>query len=97
MMLYLMATFFCIGILFGNMNSLAMEPLGNVAGVGAAVVGSLGTFIATPLGMVIGQSYNGTVLPLILGFAVLGIAATLAMRWAEHGDAPAGIPAEPVV
>lgn len=94
LMPYLMATFFCVGILFGNMNALAMEPLGGVAGVGAAVIGSLSTFIATPLGMVIGQSYNGTVIPLIAGFAVLGIAATFTMRWAEHGPSSGMVPTE---
>ncbi len=82
--LYLMATFFCVGILFGNQNSLAMEPLGHIAGVGAAVVGSLSLFMATPLGMLIGQNYNGTVLPLVLGFTVLGGLAVLVMRWAER-------------
>jgi DHA1 family bicyclomycin/chloramphenicol resistance-like MFS transporter len=79
---YLMATFFCVGILFGNQNALAMEPLGHVAGVGAAVVGSLALLLATPLGMVIGQRYNGTVIPLVTGFAVLALIAFLTMRWA---------------
>ncbi len=81
--LYLMLTFFCVGILFGNLNALAMEPLGHIAGVGAAVVGTLGTFIATPLGILIGQSYQGTVLPLVGGFALLGVTALLVMRWSE--------------
>ena len=82
-MAYLMPSFFCIGILFGNMNALAMEPLGHIAGVGAAVVGSLSTLLATPLGAGIGQAYNGTVTPLALGFAVFGLGALALMRWAE--------------
>jgi DHA1 family bicyclomycin/chloramphenicol resistance-like MFS transporter len=53
--------------------------------VGAAVVGSLSLFMATPLGMLIGQNYNGTVRPLVLGFTVLGGLAVLVMRWAERG------------
>ncbi|MCA9926101.1 MAG: multidrug effflux MFS transporter, partial [Anaerolineales bacterium] len=61
LMTYLMTTFFCVGVLFGNMNSLAMEPLGHIAGIGAAIVGSLSTFISTLLGTLIGQSYNGTI------------------------------------
>jgi DHA1 family bicyclomycin/chloramphenicol resistance-like MFS transporter len=87
-MAYLMPAFFCIGILFGNTNSMAMEPLGHIAGVGAAVVGSLSTLVATPLGMVIGQAYNGTIQPLIVGFAVLGLGALALMRWAEGGRTP---------
>lgn len=83
LMAYLMLTFFCVGILFGNQNSLAMEPLGHLAGIGAAVVGSLSTLMSMPLGAVIGQSYNGTVLPLIIGIAVLSALSFLVARWVE--------------
>ena len=82
-MTYLMLAFFCVGILFGNQNSLAMEPLGQMAGIGAAVVGSLSTLISMPLGTIIGQSYNGTILPIIVGMAVLAGLAILVVRWAE--------------
>ena len=82
-MVYLLASFFGIGILFGNLNALAMEPLGHIAGVGAAVIGSLSTFISMLLGTLIGQSYNGTILPLVGGFAFLAIAAYTVMRWTE--------------
>lgn len=85
LMLFLMPAFFCIGILFGNMSSRAMEPLGHAAGVGAAVVGSLSTLVATSLGAGVGQAYNGTVLPLALGFALFGLGALALMRWAEGG------------
>jgi DHA1 family bicyclomycin/chloramphenicol resistance-like MFS transporter len=84
-MAYLMATFFCVGILFGNQNSLAMEPLGHLAGMGAAVVGSLSTLISMPLGTMIGQSYNETILPLIAGIAVLSGLSIFVVRWAESG------------
>ena len=87
LMAYLIVSFFCIGLLFGNLNAMAMQPLGRAAGTGAAVVGALSTFISLGLGALIGQSYNGTVLPLIGGFAVLSVLAMLAMRWAEAGRA----------
>lgn len=83
LMIYLMTSFFCVGILFGNLNSLAMEPLGHIAGVGAAVVGSLSTFISVLLGILIGQSYNYTILPLVGGFAILSTLSIIIMRWAE--------------
>ncbi len=82
-MAYLMTAFFLVGILFGNLNSLAMEPLGHLAGIGAAVVGSLSTLISMPLGTLIGRSYNGTVLPLIAGIAILTGLSILVVRWAE--------------
>ncbi|MEJ2734238.1 MAG: multidrug effflux MFS transporter [Anaerolineae bacterium] len=82
-MAYIMATFFSVGILFGNQNALAMEPLGHLAGIGAAVVGSLSTLISMPLGTIIGQIYNGTVLPLIVGLALLSGLSILAVGWAD--------------
>ena len=84
LMAYLMMAFFCVGILFGNMNALAMEPLGHIAGIGAAVVGSLSTLISVPIGIVIGQSYNGTVLPLVASMALLTGLCLLVVRWAER-------------
>ena len=85
LMAYLMVGFFCIGMLFANFNALAMEPLGHIAGVGAAVVGSLTTLISMVLGAAIGQAYDGTVLPLVAGFALLGLVAIAVMRWTERG------------
>ena len=93
---YLLLTFFCVGILFGNMNAMAMEPLGHIAGLGAAIVGSLSTLLATPLGMTIGQAYNGTVTPLVAGFAVLGLGALALMFWADGAREPAPQDAQPV-
>jgi len=81
----LFVSFLCLGLVFGNFNALAMEPLGHIAGIGAAVVGTITTLMSLTLGTLIGQSYNGTVLPLIGGFAVLGLASLAMMRWAEAG------------
>jgi DHA1 family bicyclomycin/chloramphenicol resistance-like MFS transporter len=85
---YLMLAFFCVGILFGNNNALAMQPLGHMAGIGAAIVGSLSTFTSVPLGTLIGQSYDGTVLPLISGLAVLSVLSLIIVRWVESEDRP---------
>ncbi len=71
-MVYLLSTVFFIGILFGNLNSMAMEPLGHMAGIGAAIVGSVSTFISVPFGTYIGMQYNGTVEPLVFGFLIFG-------------------------
>jgi len=83
-MAYFMAAFFCIGIPFGNFNALAMEPMGHIAGIAAAVVGSLTTVVSLLFGTVIGQAYDGTVLPLVAGFTVLGLAALAVLRWTEY-------------
>jgi len=87
LMAYLMSTFFSVGILFGNQNALAMEPLGHLAGIGAAVVGSLSTLISMPLGTIIGRSYNGTATPMIVGIAVFSGLSINVVRWANSEKA----------
>lgn len=80
---YLMMTFFGIGILFGNLNALAMEPLGHLAGIGAAVVGSLSTLISMVIGTMIGRSYNGTILPLVASISIFTGFSIIVVRWIE--------------
>jgi len=85
-MTYLMVVFVFVGILFGNLNALAMEPLGHIAGVGAAVVASLSTFLSVPLGALVGRGFDGTMYAQIGAFAVFGAATFAAMRWAEKQE-----------
>ena len=81
---YMLITFFCIGLIFGNLNALAMQPLGHIAGIGAAVVGSLSTFIAVTMAFIIGQQFDGTVQPQVIGFFVSGAATLALMSWIEN-------------
>ena len=84
-MAFMMPAFFCFGILYGNFVALAMEPLGHIAGVGASVVGSISSLISVPLGALIGQQFNGTVLPLVIGFSVFSVTTFGLMCWVENG------------
>ena len=81
----LMSVFVCVGFVFGNLSALAMEPLGHLAGAGAAVVSSLSTLIALPLGILVGQRFDGTMYALIAAFAISGAAAFAATAWAGRG------------
>lgn len=81
---YLFANFFCSGILFGNYNSIALEPMGRIAGMAAAISGALSSLIAIITGSFIGQLYDGTVIPLAAGFTVLGLVAFALTEWAER-------------
>lgn len=85
-MAYGMPVFFCMGILFGNLNAMAMEPLGHIAGVGSAVIASLTGFVSLVLGSAIGQSYDGTVLPLVGGYGVLAVGALALVLWVGKGS-----------
>ncbi len=81
---YLLPAFFCLGIMFGNLNALAMVPLGHIAGLGATVIGSLSTFISVPLGTIVGQSFDGTVMPLVAGFALFSVIASILIHVVER-------------
>lgn len=82
---FMLLCFFFNGILFGNYNARAMEPMGHIAGVAAAVVGSVSSLVSLALGTLFGRAYDGTVLPLVSGFAILGIAALGVTEYAERG------------
>ena len=69
-MIYASVTFFFFGFLFGNFNALAMEPMGKNAGMASSVIGSLATAIAILCGTVIGQFFDMTLWPLVMGFTV---------------------------
>ncbi len=79
-----MTSFFFIGMLFANFNALAMEPMGHIAGSASAVIGSLMTFMSLVFGGMVGQAFDGTILPLNLGFALLGLASLGVMVWIER-------------
>ena len=83
LMAYLLPLFFCFGILFGNLNALAMEPLGHIAGLGSALIGSISTLMSVVFGVVIAAAYDQTVIPLVAGFAVLGLAGVITMGWTD--------------
>ena len=90
LMAYLLPLFFCFGILFGNLNALAMEPLGHIAGLGSALIGSVSTLMSVVFGVFVANAYDQTVMPLVVGFAVLGLAGLITMRWTEAGQVTAG-------
>jgi DHA1 family bicyclomycin/chloramphenicol resistance-like MFS transporter len=84
MMVFFAPSFFCMGILFGNLSAIAMEPLKHMAGIGAAIIGALTNFLSSSTGALIGMCYDGTMLPLAAGFVGLGALTAAAMRWAER-------------
>ncbi|WP_372680935.1 multidrug effflux MFS transporter [Desulfosarcina sp.] len=84
MMVFFAPSFFCMGILFGNLSAVAMEPLKHMAGIGAAIIGSLSNFISSSFGALVGRCYDGSTLPLACGFVILGTLTAIAMRWAEN-------------
>ena len=69
--------FFAVGFLFGNLRAIAMQPLGHIAGIGAAINGFISTVMAVPIANYIGGFVSTSVLPLFIGFSVFGILSVL--------------------
>lgn len=69
---FLFLQFFCLGFMWGNFRSIAMEPIGHIAGIGAAINGFVSTMISVPIASLIGSFLKDTALPLFAGLAVCG-------------------------
>ena len=77
---------FLFGWISSNFNSLAMEPLGHVAGTASSVLGFTTTIGGAALGAMIGQAYDGTALPLVMGYCALSIIGLGFVLIAEKGQ-----------
>lgn len=78
-------TMFCFGFIGGNFGSMAMTPMGHIAGTAAAVQGVISSVGGALIGFFIGQQFNGTTVPMTLGFTVCGLATIAIVLWTERG------------
>lgn len=77
---YMCVSFLFVGMLFGNLNTLALEPLGHIAGVANSVISSLQTFISVAIGGFVGYLYAGNVYPLVISFALLSSGSLVVIK-----------------
>ena len=75
----------CFGLVGSNFNAMAMEPLGHVAGTASSVQGFVTTTGGALIGFFIAQHYDGTVIPLTLGFAICPSIALVIVLITERG------------
>ncbi|MCW4462834.1 multidrug effflux MFS transporter [Sphingomonas sp. BT-65] len=68
-----------------NFSAMAMENMGEIAGTASSLQGFIATMGAAVMGAVIGQSFDGTTVPLYLGFTALGLTALLIVFITERG------------
>ena len=73
--------FFAVGFLFGNLRALAMEPVGHIAGIGAAITGCMATLMAFPISVYIGLFVTDSVYPMFLGFLICGLTACMILAF----------------
>jgi DHA1 family bicyclomycin/chloramphenicol resistance-like MFS transporter len=78
-------TFFCFGLIGPNFNAMAMEPVGHIAGTASSFIGFFTTTSGAFFGFLVGQSFDGTVRPLTIGFTLLGASAMTCVLIVERG------------
>jgi DHA1 family bicyclomycin/chloramphenicol resistance-like MFS transporter len=89
-MLFLCLQFFSIGFLFGNLRAMAMEPLGHIAGLGAAITGFMASVLSVGLSAWIGSFVRDTAFPMFLGFLVCGTVSLLLLGYSKLRYRPTG-------
>ncbi len=67
--------FFMAGTTLGNLNAIAMEPMGHIAGMAASVISSISTVAAASIAAPVGLLFNGTLWPMAMGIFVMSVIA----------------------
>lgn len=78
--LWATSVFFIAGLTFGNLNALAMQKLGHIAGMATSVITAISTMLAVAVAAPVGLAFNGTPVPAMIGAAICSTAAFLLVR-----------------
>lgn len=77
--------FFQAGLSFGNLNAIAMEPMGHIAGMAASIISAFSTVGAVAISGPIGTRFNGSETILIVSVLILSLISMACMlRMAHH-------------
>jgi MFS transporter, DHA1 family, multidrug resistance protein len=84
-LLLLALCFSVVGLMTSNFNTLAMEPMGHVAGSASALFGAITATGGAILGGLIARAFDGTTAPFLIGFTLAGVAVVASVLWTERG------------
>jgi MFS transporter, DHA1 family, multidrug resistance protein len=85
-MFWTTSVFFMTGLTMGNLNALALEPVGHIAGMAASLVGAFSTVAAVVLAVPIGLAFDGTPVPLMIAVSVLSAVGYALMQLVPRRD-----------
>lgn len=80
-LIWTIAIFAAMGLQMGNLNALAMEPVGHIAGLAASVVSAISTVTSVALAVPVGLAFDGSELPLMAGVLVFNALALAVFRF----------------
>ncbi|MBT8154404.1 multidrug effflux MFS transporter [Epibacterium ulvae] len=72
--------FLMIAAAMGNLNAMAMEPVGHIAGLAASVIAAISTVLGVLFATPVGQMFDGTLRPMATGVFMMACIAALIMR-----------------
>ncbi len=72
-------------LVVGNFGAMAMENMGQFAGMASSIQGSISNVMGLVIGTAIGQSFNGSTVPLYTGFFLCALVALLIVFVTEGG------------
>jgi DHA1 family bicyclomycin/chloramphenicol resistance-like MFS transporter len=73
--------FFQAGLTLGNLNAIAMEPMGHIAGMAASVVSAVSTVLAAAIASPVGMLFDGTIRPLVASILIMATVGFFLMRY----------------
>jgi DHA1 family bicyclomycin/chloramphenicol resistance-like MFS transporter len=88
-------TMCCFAFASSNLGTLAMEHMAHIAGTASSVQGVIGTLGAAILGFLIGQAFNGTPTPFLVGTALCATLGFVAITLTEPNRLFAPMQADP--
>jgi len=74
-----------LGFLGANFGSIAMQPFAKIAGAASSVQTFFRMFGAAVVGLIIGQSYDGTARPFAFALLICSVTALLLVLYSERG------------
>lgn len=74
-LIWAIGIFAMMGLTMGNLGALAMENLGHIAGFASSLITAISTVVSVGLAIPVGQAFNGTPLPLLMGVLAFSVLA----------------------
>jgi DHA1 family bicyclomycin/chloramphenicol resistance-like MFS transporter len=83
---WILSVFYIAGLAIGNLNALALQPMGHIAGMASSVVGAISTVFGVALAVPVGQAFDGTMMPMTIGVLALSVTGVLLMQRLREPD-----------
>ena len=83
---WMISVFFMAGLGIGNLNAIAMEPVGHIAGLAASIISASATVIGAVVAVPVSLAFNGTPLPALLGTLAAAVVCFFLVRGLDNKD-----------